>query len=170
MRSRIVLGLMLVNAVYSSANVLPLAALQSGLESCGQLVLSYDTIRLGRALWFGGKYGLVSFELFIIGASILVLKNAVTVMPRRIEFAAQVFHDTTGCWFRLRTHVMCWIVALLAGVSFYVLCYGIDVHGYNRSVQMMAIINSYHHISDTDDLDDDPQQRAMSEFATSRDE
>lgn len=43
------------NAVYSSANVIPLLKLHTGIANCGQLVLSFEMIRFGRAWWFLGK-------------------------------------------------------------------------------------------------------------------
>lgn len=51
-RDRVILGLMTANAVYSSANTMPLTMLKTGPEDCGQRVLSFDTIRFGRAWWF----------------------------------------------------------------------------------------------------------------------
>lgn len=55
MRVRIILGLVLTNAVYSSANVIPLNLLQTGAINCGRLALSSADIRFGRAWWLCGK-------------------------------------------------------------------------------------------------------------------
>jgi hypothetical protein len=57
MRDRIVIGLMLSNAAYSSANAIPLNRLRTGVANCGQLALSFEVIRIGRAWWFFGKVG-----------------------------------------------------------------------------------------------------------------
>ena len=56
MRDRIVVGLMMANTVYSTANAIPLQGLLTGISTCGQLALSIDMIRFGRAWWFCGKY------------------------------------------------------------------------------------------------------------------
>jgi hypothetical protein len=56
MRDRIVVGLMMANTVYSTANAIPLQSLLTGISTCGQLALSIDMIRFGRAWWFCGKY------------------------------------------------------------------------------------------------------------------
>ena len=52
MRDRILIGLMLTNAVYSIANAIPLNALRTGVVDCGRLSMSFDAIRFGRAWWF----------------------------------------------------------------------------------------------------------------------
>jgi hypothetical protein len=85
MRDRILLGLMMANAVYSTANAIPLNALRAGFLDCGHLAMSFDAIRFGRAWWFCGKYGLVGFELFILGASIRALRYGMLAVPRRTE-------------------------------------------------------------------------------------
>jgi len=48
-RARIIVGLMMANAVYSTANAIPLNALLTGVVDCGRLAISFDTIRFGRA-------------------------------------------------------------------------------------------------------------------------
>ena len=79
MRDRIVIGLMLANALvsllffvnlsclrglmrdflhvvqYSAGNAVPLNGLKTGTTDCGELALSFTSIRLGRCWWFGGK-------------------------------------------------------------------------------------------------------------------
>jgi hypothetical protein len=59
-RDRIVVGLMWANAIYSSANAIPLLKLHTGLSNCGSIFLSFETIRFGRAWWFFGKVGALS--------------------------------------------------------------------------------------------------------------
>lgn len=54
-RDRLIGGLMLANAIYSSSNCIPCNLQESSVELCGQLVLSLSMIRIGRALWFFGK-------------------------------------------------------------------------------------------------------------------
>jgi len=39
MRDRIVVGLMMINAVYSTANAIPLNALRTGVLDCGRLAM-----------------------------------------------------------------------------------------------------------------------------------
>jgi hypothetical protein len=56
MRDRIVVGLMMANAVYSTANTIPLNELRTGVVNCGRMALSFEAIRFGRAWWFCGKY------------------------------------------------------------------------------------------------------------------
>jgi hypothetical protein len=49
MRDRIVVGLMMANAVYSTANTIPLNELRTGVVNCGRMALSFEAIRFGRA-------------------------------------------------------------------------------------------------------------------------
>ena len=49
MRDRIVVGLMMANVVYSTANAIPLNALRTGVVDCGRLAMSFDAIRFRRA-------------------------------------------------------------------------------------------------------------------------
>ena len=139
MRDRILVGLMIANAIYSTANAIPINALRTGVLDCGRLALSFDTIRFGRAWWFCGKYGLVSFELLILGASIQALHRGVSAVPRYSEAAM---------------HTACCIIAALAFAIFYVLCARINANGYNARTENVAYTNIYHHGSETDDFDD----------------
>jgi hypothetical protein len=103
MRDRIVVGLMVANAVYSTANVIPLNALRISVMDCGRLAMSFDAIRFGRAWWFCGKYGLVSFELFILGASIRALHHGTRAVPTaRVEAAitSGLPHSRLSCFTR----------------------------------------------------------------------
>ena len=140
MRDRIIIGLMLANAVYSSANAIPLNALNGDVLHCGRLLMSFDGIRFGRGWWFCGKYALVSFELLIIGASIRALLRGLAVVPPRTEAVL---------------HTVCWVVGVAAFVVFYSLCNEINNDGYNINTEIEALTNTYNHGSDADDRDDD---------------
>jgi serine/threonine protein kinase len=141
-RDRIIAGLMLSNAIYSSANAIPINGLLTGVTTCGQLMMSFEAIRFGRAWWFCGKYGLVSFELFIVAASIRVLSNGASSqrsMSRWAEGAA---------------HVACAAVAVAAFSVFYFLCESINDNGYNSVAETQAASFSSDHTSLDDDADD----------------
>jgi serine/threonine protein kinase len=156
MRDRIVVGLMLANAVYSTANAIPLNALHTDVDACGQLAMSFDAIRFGRAWWFCGKYGLVSFELLIVGTSIRALLQGLSAVPRRAE---------------AMLHALCVIVALAAFVAFYAVCADINTSGYNSAVETEAFTNARNHASAADDFDDDtPTVAASQRFDAGRSE
>jgi hypothetical protein len=156
MRARIVIGLMLSNAVYSTANAIPLNALRTGFVSCGRLSMSFDAIRFGRAWWFCGKYSLVSFELLIVGASIRALSRGLVAVRPRTEAAL---------------HASCCAVGVLAFGVFYLLCARINAVGYNINTETEALSDAFQYGSETDDLDDDaPYRRAGQRFQTGRDE
>jgi hypothetical protein len=57
---------MLANAVFSSANIPPLNGLRESAGDCGQLVLTFESMRVGRAWWFLAKFMLVLLEGFIL--------------------------------------------------------------------------------------------------------
>jgi len=154
MRDRIVVGLMMANAVYSTANAIPLNLLRTDTINCGRVALSFDTIRIGRALWFCGKYGLVSFELFILGASIRALKRGLSVVPPRSEAAM---------------HAACCTVAVVAFLVFYAQCLRINADGYNNNTENEVYTNAFSHGNLDDDLDDqEPSVAASSAFQTAR--
>lgn len=117
MRDRIIVGLMMANTVYSIANILPLNAVNDGYTNCGELALSFDAVRFGRAWWFGGKYALVAFELMILASSIRPLVRATA--------SVSVFAEMT-------MHVGCIAIGCAAFAVFYALCYGINEDGYNQ--------------------------------------
>ena len=152
---RIVVGLMLSNAVYSTANAIPLNAVRSGITNCGHLAMSFGSIRAGRAWWFCGKFGLVSFELFILGASIRALFCGLSALPR---------------WAETMMHVACWTCAFVAFAVFYSLCYNINSRGYNANTENEAFTNAHSHVSFNDDLDDSgaPSLAASLEFEHGR--
>jgi hypothetical protein len=156
MRDRIVVGLMMANAVYSTANAIPLNALRTDMLDCGRLAMSFDAIRFGRAWWFCGKYGLVGFELFILGASIRAMRRGfTTAMPRCTEVSM---------------HAACCALAVFAFAVFYTLCARINANGYNGSTEPDAYTNALNHAHANDDLDDlTPWFAASSTFESQRD-
>jgi serine/threonine protein kinase len=155
MRDRIVVGLMMANAVYSTANTIPLNALRSSVIDCGRLAMSFDAIRFGRAWWFCGKYGLVSFELLILGASIRALLRGDSAVPRCAEAAM---------------HTACYAIAALAFGVFYALCSRVNANGYNARTEGEVYTNAFNHASVNDDLDDDvPSTAASLAFQSARD-
>jgi serine/threonine protein kinase len=140
--------------MYSTANAIPLNALRTGLTSCGRLVLSFDAIRFGRAWWLFGKYGLVSFELLIVGASIRALMKGASAVPPRAEAAM---------------HASCVAVAVVACAVFYTLCARINTDEYNSATEAVALGNGYNHAASTDDIDDDePSVEATKLFQSGR--
>lgn len=154
MRDRIVVGLMIANTIYSTANTLPLNALQSDVEDCGRHAMSFDAIRFGRAWWFCGKYGLVSFELLIVGASIRALLRGLSAVPGRVEIVL---------------HLSCCAAAISAFIVFYMLCADINAAGYNVDTENEAITNVYDHTNRDDDLDDEtPATIASQKFKDGR--
>jgi hypothetical protein len=155
MRDRIVLGLMIANAIYSGANVIPVSSLRDGTSDCGRLAVSFGMIRFGRALWLGGKFGLVCFELFILAASMWALLRGARAMLPRWEATA---------------HVGCLAVGTAAAVYFWLRCNEINDGGYNGTTEGEALsVNAYTHINADDDLDDDqPAHAAAQKFDASR--
>eukprot|EP00037_Helgoeca_nana_P031308 m.398176 g.398176 ORF g.398176 m.398176 type:complete len:1112 (+) comp28369_c0_seq2:30-3365(+) len=139
MRDRVVVGLMVSNSVYSLANIVPVNQLQTGVH-CGELALPFDAIRSARAVWFCGKYALVSFELFILGASMWALASGLRALPRRVEAAL---------------HLGCYLGGVAALVGFYVPCAEINSDGYNRATQAEAQSGRVVHADPADDVDDD---------------
>jgi serine/threonine protein kinase len=155
MRDRIIVGLMLANAVYSTANTIPLNALRTGVLDCGRMAMSFDAKTFGRAWWFCGKYGLVGFELFVLGASIRAMLYGASSVRPRVEAIL---------------HVACCAMAILAFAVFYVLCADINADGYNETTENELYTNSYNHAGANDDLDDDQPSAASLEFQRGRDE
>ena len=114
MRDRIVIGLMLANAAYSTANAVPVNLLRTGERTCGSVAMTFNVIKTGRAWWFFGKYGLAGFELLILGASIRALHKGVSCMHPMIEATL---------------HAACWVLAGLAFTVFYFKCTEINNAG-----------------------------------------
>ena len=153
---RIVVGLMLSNAVYSTANAIPLNALRTGIIDCGRLAMSFGAICVGRAWWFCGKYGIVSFELFILGASIRALLRGSSAVPP---------------WAEAAMHAACWTCASTAFAVFYSLCSSINTSGYNSNTENEAYTNTHNYVFFNDDLDDNqPSIAASLQFEHGRSE
>jgi hypothetical protein len=140
LRERIMIGLMMVNAFYSSANVLPLNQLRTNTLDCGQLALSFNVIRSGRAWWFAAKYALVALEMVIIGTSVWVLRRESRAVPRVMEAAM---------------FIACACLGGGAFAWFYVRCAEINRAGYNQRSEHDAMSSHLGHTSLSDDLDDD---------------
>jgi hypothetical protein len=140
---------------YSSANVIPLNALLTSVSNCGVLATPFGTIRFGRAWWFCGKYGLVGFELYMVGASVWALTKGSSSIP---------------LWFECVAHMACWTVAVTAFVTFYLLCARINNSGYNADTQLRATTGSIDHGSPDDDRDDDLTTAEMDRFDAGRQE
>jgi hypothetical protein len=139
LRNRILLNLMVANAVYSSANAIPFSIYSTSIESCGELVMSFGTIRFGRAWWLGGKYSMVFLELFILGWSTFALTFGEKHLPWRWEFAL---------------HTACVLGGLAAFVGFYVRVGQIERDGYNAATQSQVHSDSYTHLNADDDAND----------------
>eukprot|EP00037_Helgoeca_nana_P026854 m.304884 g.304884 ORF g.304884 m.304884 type:complete len:747 (-) comp27334_c0_seq2:1511-3751(-) len=155
MRDRIIVGLLCCNAVYSSANAVPILLLRTDEATCGDFALSFATIRTGRAWWFAGKYSLVCYEIFILGSSIWALTAGARAVRPRQEAAL---------------HCACVLGGLAAFAAFYLRCAEINGQGYNEATQTEAQGNEYVHVSTTDDFDDDfPGIAASKRFDAGRD-
>lgn len=137
LRDRILLGVLAANAVYSSANAVPVNRLKYGAVVCGQFEMSLFAIRIVRAWWFGGKYALVCFEIFVVLASTWALLHAANSLPRRIEAFA---------------HAACALCGVVAFVGFYVKCAEINSAAPSESGLER---DTHTYLSVTDDRDDD---------------
>jgi hypothetical protein len=114
MRARIIIGLMIANAIYSSAYVIPMNLLSADFQSCGTFTLSAASIRVARAWWFCGKYSILTFELFMVAASIWALERGARTMPGRVEAAL---------------HMLCITGGVAAFLGFYFRCAELDNDG-----------------------------------------
>ena len=139
LRNRILFNLMIANAVYSSANAIPISLYSTDIGSCGELVMSFSAIQFGRAWWFGGKYAIVFLEMLILGWSTVALTLGERSLPWRWEFAL---------------HATCAVGGLAAFVGFYVSVGRIERHGYNAATQTAEHSNSYTHLNADDDAND----------------
>eukprot|EP00037_Helgoeca_nana_P028967 m.344043 g.344043 ORF g.344043 m.344043 type:complete len:749 (+) comp27876_c0_seq4:228-2474(+) len=160
LRYRIVVGLMIANAVYSSANTVPLNLLKGGADTqCGEFVLSFATIRFVRACWFCGKYALVLYEVFILAASIRALSR-----KRKSATTHIVAFEVAG-------HSLCALGAVVAFSVFYARCLAINNAGYNLAMQDAAESSSFSYLNTNDALDDDvPKEVAGPRFHSARSE
>jgi hypothetical protein len=102
-----------------------------------------------------GKYGLVSYELLIVGASIhAVLRRQ---SPISLPFEASL-------------HITCIVAAMTAFAVFYVFSGHIQRAGYNNDIQHAAIVNTYNHLRNDDDFNDiAPDIAASHRFQNERD-
>lgn len=132
LRHRIVIGLMVANGVYSAANVIPMSLLQSGVTDCGALALPFSVIRNARALWFGGKFALLSYEIFLLVASIWTLYRGVSKIPVAAEVVA---------------HVLCVGAGVATFTVFYILASKVIADGANAAGQSEIETNEYSHLS-----------------------
>ena len=66
--------------------MIPMNLLRTDSFHCGQLVMSFASVRFGRAWWFAGKYCLLGYELFIIWVSVWALEHNVVFVPPKAEF------------------------------------------------------------------------------------
>eukprot|EP00035_Acanthoeca_spectabilis_P033031 m.21650 g.21650 ORF g.21650 m.21650 type:complete len:1167 (+) comp5717_c0_seq1:171-3671(+) len=139
-RDRVIVGLMLANAVYSSSNAVPMLLLRDSALKCGELALSYRSVSVGRAVWFGGKYALVGFELFILAASAWVLRHGAGALPWRVEAAG---------------HLLCFCFGLVAFAVFLSRATYLNNAGLNEETEQEAKFGLYNHASAADDADDD---------------
>eukprot|EP00035_Acanthoeca_spectabilis_P007620 m.139478 g.139478 ORF g.139478 m.139478 type:complete len:1141 (-) comp14018_c0_seq2:130-3552(-) len=138
-RDRIVVGMMLANVVYSIGSCIPvnLLSAQSNSETYH---LPTDTVRIGRAWWFGGKYSLVCFELYIIAASLRALVAGVGgVRP----------------WVEAALHVACSLVGAAAFTAFFLESQEIQAGGYNSATEEESMSAAWAHFSPDDDVNDD---------------
>ena len=89
LRDRILMGMFAVNLVYSIGIVMPVPLHHTSDGAlCGTRVVSPTTFAAGTGLFLGGKYAMMLYELFIVGASLLSLKTGRTELPRRVEITA----------------------------------------------------------------------------------
>lgn len=89
-RDRILVALLLTNAAYSLANAIPMSLLRTTADDCGQLSLDFSVIRGGRSLWFGAKFGLLGYEMYILAASTSVLLLGSSALSRSVEIFSNV--------------------------------------------------------------------------------
>lgn len=140
--------------MYSSANMIPMNMLHSSRIQCGQILLKFDVIRFGRAWWFGGKYALVCFEIFIIGASIWALLYGARKISTRSETAL---------------HILCVSGGAAAFTAFFVQCGQINHDGFNAITQQEVQNGAVQNLGRDDDMDDDaPGTAAAHRFDAAR--
>jgi hypothetical protein len=155
-RSRIIIGLMVSNIVYSIGNAIPVAMLQTFVNTCGQTSLSFSTMRFGRSVWFAGKYALVFFELFILSVAVWALTSGLRNLGGRREAFL---------------HATCALGGIAAFVGFFVQSGVIEGDGYNSATQAEAQSNAFTYLGPNDDLNDDlPMATAETRFTNGRNE
>ena len=155
-RSRIIIGLMISNIVYSIGSAIPVAMLRTDMSTCGQFKLSFATIRFGRAWWFAGKFLIIFFELLIIGISAWALKYGLPKLSWRREALL---------------YTACVLAGMGVFIGFEVKSHEISDQGYNGATQREMQSNSYSNIDPNDDRNDDsPSIVANHRFTSSRSE
>jgi hypothetical protein len=157
-RSRIIMGLMISNIVYSIGNAIPVGMLdQTNIATCGQTSLSFNTIRFGRAWWFAGKYALVFFELFVLAVTTWALKCGLRKLG--------VFREAV-------LHATCTLAGVAAFLGFFVKSDQIESDGYNAATQAELLSGAFSHLGANDEVDDDylPAVNAAQRFSTARNE
>ena len=96
MRERIILGLTLSSAVYSAMCMAPLQAFN---PDCTHIASASD-LALVRIWWFAAKFAVVGYEIFILAASVFLLKTGKVALSTSAEVSAH-----------------CAIVAIFLGIS-----------------------------------------------------
>jgi len=101
--------------------------------------MSFNAVQFGRAWWFGGKYALVCFEVFILLASVRALKWGSRSIAWHVEIAM---------------HTACALSGLAAFVGFYVRADQIEKSGFNAETQTLSETNAFAYLGPNDDADD----------------
>ena len=104
LRERILFGVFVGNIIYSVVNTIPISLEETGDNDCGNPVHG-DAQAAVRGLWFWGKFTMISYEFFVIYASVIALKTGSTNLSRRHEHAI---------------HAACIAVGFFAFIGFYV--------------------------------------------------
>lgn len=151
LRSRIIIGLMASNVLYSLGNSIPPLYLTRNPVDCAYNELTFVLQRWERSLWVCGKFGSVLYELFIIGAS-----------TRALMTGAQL-----SAWTEGTMHFGCAAGAAMAFAAFYIPVSKID-ETENRSNMFKALRNNFEHLGPSDDLNDDNTFGALIAFTNSR--
>ena len=96
-RDRILVGMFVGNLLFSIANAMPYQVFGSADNaSCDDPTYGIGYLCAGTLLWLGGKYVMVSYEIFIVAASIVSLKTGSITMPWRHELPAHVACAAVG--------------------------------------------------------------------------
>lgn len=176
---RVLIGLFCANFVYSTANMIPMNLIETDIARCGQLVLSYSTIRFGRSWWFGGKYVQIHSHQFcldgMISYTVLLASRYGLVAFEALILGASSYLLTWGKPFSRRVeqllHLACVLCGVAAFTAFYIQCLQINRQGYNAATQDEAQADTFTYLSATDDLDDnDPSTAAEEKFHSARTE
>eukprot|EP00041_Stephanoeca_diplocostata_P029045 m.847356 g.847356 ORF g.847356 m.847356 type:complete len:427 (+) comp23484_c0_seq1:277-1557(+) len=86
LRERIILGLMVVNFMYSIANLIPS---QYYTSDC-KLLLSHEKDVWIRGVWIWAKYAMVFYEIMIVKSSVLALQSGQVTLKWTTEVACHV--------------------------------------------------------------------------------